>query len=440
MDPQNAATSLVEVPGAELHVVEDGQQRMMMKDCVFSIGVEPSIDNCTAVVASCTPPAGAHGSASAATTSTTWPLRKDLPVLQASPEVYSFALADSRTRYYVVVLPSNAPTDALAAVADVVAASSAASSPALVDAAAEEADRQKGGKAAKGAAAEADAALLASSTAVQATEPPPAATATAAAPQQQRPPALPPSGNKTADTIANGLISGGSMLGGLIVRAATAAADAAHAAAHRQIRSTQPAQQQARVSPHLQRGLKVAAVAAQGASKATGALAGAMGNAAFAVASALGPKQQQPQKQQAAASSASDAAALPTLRPSSATPAAGDVQPEQRSALKTIGAGGLLAYVQVYDALEHAALLALVGSGDAAAHYCRHRWGDEAAEAAASSVPVAGDMLRAGLNLTRLGARAFVSKAAKRTMQLYVADAVPADALGGEGGGSGRAP
>lgn len=48
------------------------------------------------------------------------------------------------------------------------------------------------------------------------------------------------------------------------------------------------------------------------------------------------------------------------------------------------------------------------------------RYGSEAAEAAALSIPVAKDMVNATLNTTRLGARAVVSKTAKRTAKMYL--------------------
>ena len=56
--------------------------------------------------------------------------------------------------------------------------------------------------------------------------------------------------------------------------------------------------------------------------------------------------------------------------------------------------------------------------------YIDYRYGGEAAEAAAASVPVAHDMLRATLNTTRLGARAAVSKTAKRTTKMWLKSAL----------------
>ena len=55
---------------------------------------------------------------------------------------------------------------------------------------------------------------------------------------------------------------------------------------------------------------------------------------------------------------------------------------------------------------------------------CLARYGDEAGQVAKEHMPVAQDMLQATLNFTRLGARAFVSKTAKKTASMYLKSTV----------------
>jgi hypothetical protein len=49
-----------------------------------------------------------------------------------------------------------------------------------------------------------------------------------------------------------------------------------------------------------------------------------------------------------------------------------------------------------------------------------NRYGDEAGQLATESMPAAQDMMQACLNCTRLGARAAISKTAKKTASVYL--------------------
>ncbi len=58
----------------------------------------------------------------------------------------------------------------------------------------------------------------------------------------------------------------------------------------------------------------------------------------------------------------------------SSTPGSQGMTPEQQSALKTVGAAALLSFVEVYDALEAAAIAVVDESGKGAQQYMGHRW------------------------------------------------------------------
>lgn len=50
------------------------------------------------------------------------------------------------------------------------------------------------------------------------------------------------------------------------------------------------------------------------------------------------------------------------------------VTQEERSVLHTVGAAGLVAFVDVYDSLEKAAKVVLAQSGDATVQYIEYKW------------------------------------------------------------------
>lgn len=52
--------------------------------------------------------------------------------------------------------------------------------------------------------------------------------------------------------------------------------------------------------------------------------------------------------------------------------------------------------------------------------YIQYKYGEEAGHVAKEHLPAAQDMLNATLNFSRLGARAFISKTAKKTASVYL--------------------
>jgi len=182
------------------------------------------------------------------------------------------------------------------------------------------------------------------------------------------------------------------------------------------------------------RRIKVAGVAASTAATVTGAVASVIGAASYSVAvsvaSALsgskksGKRDNKKFKRVCKACQKGCCAGGPQCADYVENAPADVVTPEQRSALKVVGAAGLLAYVEVYDALENAARTVLMQSGDQCQQFVEYKYGREAGDAAKSSLPVMQDMVMAGVNFTRLGARAIVSHTAKKTASLYLKDAL----------------
>ena len=208
--------------------------------------------------------------------------------------------------------------------------------------------------------------------------------------QQQQPPQ--PQGpplsmsDRIAGGIASGLATGSAAAAAAVRRGADAVNDAVTRLKERHIAAAATAadgsavpggaapgapqqpqpqpQQHVRVHPALKASLKVAAAAAAAAAAVTGKLAAFVGDASYALALRI-------------------AKALPghSDRPTAAACAANgtangggaELRPEERSAFKTVGAAGLVAYVQVYDALEDAARAVLEHSAGAAAQYIGYK-------------------------------------------------------------------
>lgn len=194
--------------------------------------------------------AGADSAVEARVGGTSWELGKSLPSLQAAETIYSFALRDSREDYYVLVLPADTPAEALTALHDVLLAVSALGTAKQLDAAAEEADRLGGGKEAQAIAAAAQADEAQAGSGGSDAAAPAAAPAPATAGVY----VLPPSGNPTADRLAAGLLRGSSAVAGMVGRAASATASAISGYAERRIAAGEPTATPAKVSPTLKAG------------------------------------------------------------------------------------------------------------------------------------------------------------------------------------------
>ncbi|KAI8462925.1 MAG: senescence-associated protein-domain-containing protein [Monoraphidium minutum] len=357
---------LVVVPGAEVHKVENSVQHLLSAgDLVISLTG-----------------AGDGQAVSMQVGATQWNLGKHLPALKAAPTIYSFGLEHTRHIYYCLILPHGTPPAALEAVEDVISSSCALTTARQVDAAYEAADALQGGKEAARAATLAAAAE-----------------------------ALGGGKGGAADRVASGLIAGGGVVAGLVKKASCAVTGALTSYCEKNLAAPPPGAPgapAAQVSPHFRRGLKVAAVVASTAAYVTGKLAALVGDASYALA--LRIAKTMPGHTDAPAA----AAAGPAAGGGGAAAGAGsELAPAERSAFKTVGAAGLAAYVEVYDALEEAAKAVLSHSAVASAEYINYKYGPEAGAAAADSVPVAQDMIQAATNFTRLGARAMISKTAK---------------------------
>ncbi|GBF99472.1 spartin [Raphidocelis subcapitata] len=453
-----APAELVVVPGAELHQVENGAQHQIdAGDFAIALDGEGSAQAVKARVGS-----------------TAWLLAQHLPALKAAPTVYSFGLEHTRAVYYCLVLPAGTPPDVLEAVEDVLRSSSALTTSRLVDAAQEQADRMAGGRAAReaeaiaagveagveaapaakpaaagaaGGAAKPAAAVAepgsaaatgyagtpaaapaagpsaAAAAGAAATAAAVAGAAAAAAPPARRPPQQQPQPPQPAASmservvagVATGLVSGSAVLAGAVKRASTALNDSITHYKERHIASCGPCQEPARVSPHLRASLKVVGAVASGAAWVTGKAAELLGDASYALALKIAKALPGHDARPAAAAGAGAAAGG-----AAAAGAGGELAPEERSAFKTIGAAGLTAYLNLYDALEDAAVTVVSHSADASAKYIEYKYGPEAGAAAAESVPIANQMVAAARNFTRLGARAVISGTAKRTAKIYL--------------------
>lgn len=110
--------------------------------------------------------------------------------------------------------------------------------------------------------------------------------------------------------------------------------------------------------------LELAARIASGAAYVTGTLAKWMGDAAYYAAHAICKAMPGSSRSRPAGSSG-------TGHPGAT--ATEEVTPGERSVMKTIGAAGLLAYVDVYDSLESAAKLVLLKSGTASQSYIGYK-------------------------------------------------------------------
>lgn len=413
-----AADVLVSVPHAQLHQVAGNVQQLLQQGTFTVAVISPELG---------APPESSKVEAGVGPY--TWELGKHLPALKAAGGIYSFALAHTKSEYLIVVLPPDTPGDVLEAVHDVLHHVCAFSTVKQVDAAAEEVDKLQGGKQAAAlktaeaaGAGPSAAAGAATAAAAQTAGPHPAPPSAApGAPGQHAPAAagaapapplghiqsgkytLPTSGNKTADKVAAGLLTAGAAVASAVGAAATATAGAIQNYAQKQM--TAPASlEHAKVSPHFKRGLAVAGVIASSAAYVTAKLAEAVGHASYVTALAIAKSLPGHKKRhaQAAGAAASD-----------------EVTPEERSVLHTVGAAGLVAFVDVYDSLESAAKVVFYQSADATSQYIQYKYGPEAGQAAQESVPVAKDMLDATINFSRLGARAFISKTAKTTSKVY---------------------
>ncbi|KIY99220.1 hypothetical protein MNEG_8742 [Monoraphidium neglectum] len=249
--------------------------------------------------------------------------------------------------------------------------------------------------------------------------------------EQQRPSA--------AERVASGILLGGCVLAGL-VRVASGSASAAVARyAEARMAAADRAEPPTRVSPHMQQGLQVAAAVASGAACVTGHIASAVGEASYALAQHIAAVSRENREQRRHEGHSAGSGGRRRHGRHSAAGARGEAGDGEargggdeggQSALKTVGAAGLLAYVQIYDALEEAAKQVLAHSAEASAQYIGYKYGPEAAAAAQMGVPLAQNVVHTATNAARLAvARALVSEGAQRSAALYLQAALDPAAL-----------
>lgn len=391
--PSAGGSVLLTVDGVELHKVELGRQELLREgQLVFRL--QDSAGEGAPVV-------------QAQVGDVTFLLCKDLPALQAARNVYSCGLPGERQTYFCLVLPEDAPGSVLDAVADVVQASSAFSTIETVEAAKEEVQhklRQEEQQQQQQQSYPATGPITSSTTAAQpGVSAVPGASAGqpghAMAPPQHHQQQVPARKPAVADRVAAGLIAGSAVVAATIASAAVSVSGAIRGYANKQTQAVQAGATPTKVSPHMKSGIKVAGFLASSAARVTGGAVSLVGKGADALAHRV----------------ARTLAGKPTSSPA---PGTEGITPEQQSALKTVGAAALLSFVEVYDALEAAAIAVVDESGKGAEQYMGHRYGAEVAQATKDSVPVAKDMVKTGLNFSRLGPRAVVSRTAKRAAKM----------------------
>lgn len=386
---------------------------------------------------------------------TAWALGRHLPALRAATNIYSFGLEHTRDTYYCLVLPAGTPHDLLDAVARVLAACCALSSAGAEHGAADGQRGEDAGTPASNSAVTAAAAAAAEGGAYferpaaaslvppgAAAGPLPAPPAAAGDPAADGAGPCPWQPTTTADRVAGALLIGGSVAAGAVGQASSWLGGALRRYAEQRALAREPAPEPARVPPHVAEGLRVAAAVAGSAASATGRLAALVGDASYRIAAKVAEGLSEDTSSASSASSASSSSgsgggAAAAMRGPPAPVAAAR---RRRSELKKVGAAGLLAYVQVYDALEEAAKKVLCQGADATAQYIGHKYGPQAAAAASEGVPVARGLIHTATNVTRLGSRALISKAAQRSAAAYLRAAWRDTQEGWDPEGAGGAP
>eukprot|EP00878_Enallax_costatus_P000368 GHUV01000453.1.p1 GENE.GHUV01000453.1~~GHUV01000453.1.p1 ORF type:complete len:337 (+),score=139.14 GHUV01000453.1:266-1276(+) len=232
-------------------------------------------------------------------------------------------------------------------------------------------------------------------------------------------------GAPTAEKLARGIIAVGDMAAASISKTSVAVGAAITNYVQHRMDSTPPLSQPLTVSRGyvsrlnlIQKFTQPAASVADVAAMYTGEMLYWVMQAALAVYNQLAAMKVLPQ---ITASAKTDAAGVPINPVSGGLPMAGD----ELAAFKLVGAALLMAYVQVYDALEEAAQLLFRQASTAGQRYLAHRHGGEAADVAAAALALAADVMTLTLNWFRLMGRAFFSKTATKTARAYLIEMIP---------------
>eukprot|EP00775_Hariotina_reticulata_P012660 gene12660-12787_t len=225
-------------------------------------------------------------------------------------------------------------------------------------------------------------------------------------------------GKPTADKLARGIVAIGSMSAAAITRTATAVGGAINNYSNNLMNQIPPLSQPLTVSQSYVSRHVPAAYAADVMAQYAGELLFWIMTAALAVYHQLAAMKVLPQ---IAAGGKVDEAGVPVNPVRGGLPMATD----ELAAFKLVGAALLMAYVEVYDALEEAAQLLFRQASESGQRYLAHRHGGEAADVAAAALSVAADVMTLTLNWFRLMGRAFFSKTATSTARSYLLKELP---------------
>lgn len=232
-------------------------------------------------------------------------------------------------------------------------------------------------------------------------------------------------GAPTAEKLARGILAIGDMAAASINKTSVAVGGAISSYVQNRIDQTPPLSQPLTISRGyinrlnlIQKFTQPSATAADVVAMYLGELLYWVMQAAMAVYQQLAAMKVLPQITMGARS---DASGVPINPVSGGLPMAGD----ELAAVKLVGAALLMAYIEVYDALEEAAQLLFRQSSSAGQRYLAHRHGGEAADVATAALAVAADVMTLTLNWFRMMGRAFFSKTATKTARAYLLESIP---------------
>eukprot|EP00882_Tetradesmus_deserticola_P000648 GHRQ01000706.1.p1 GENE.GHRQ01000706.1~~GHRQ01000706.1.p1 ORF type:complete len:347 (+),score=146.11 GHRQ01000706.1:193-1233(+) len=232
-------------------------------------------------------------------------------------------------------------------------------------------------------------------------------------------------GQQTAEKLARGIIAISGMSAASINKTATAVAGAIGSYTDNLMSHTPPLSQPLTVSSsylnrlHLiQKFTQPAAYAADLGAQYAGELLYYMVQGAWAVYCQLAAMKVLPQL---TSGSKTDATGVPVNPVRGGLPMATD----ELAAFKLVGSALLMAYVEVYDALEEAAQVLFRQSSSAGQRYLAHRHGGEAADVAAAALAVMADAMSLLLNWFRVLGRGLLSKTASGSARSYLLQQLP---------------
>lgn len=232
-------------------------------------------------------------------------------------------------------------------------------------------------------------------------------------------------GQQTAEKLARGIVAIGSMSATSINKTAAAVAGAIGSYADNLMNQTAPLSQPLTVSSSyvnrlhfIQKFTQPTAYAADLAAQYAGELLYYLLQAAWAVYSQLAAMKVLPQ---ITSGSKTDESGVPLNPVRGGLPMATD----ELAAFKLVGAALLMAYVEVYDALEEAAQVLFRQASSAGQRYLAHRHGGEAADVAAAALAVMADAVSLLLNWFRILGRGFLSKTATGSARSYLLQQLP---------------